>query len=73
VPRHMFFPGRVKLLQDRHRKGKHCIPKCSAWPGRSACRGETVSAKTLLEARLLAEMGGSDNAFTISRLHYLVL
>jgi hypothetical protein len=22
----MFFPGRVKLLQDKHRKGKHCIP-----------------------------------------------
>ena len=35
--------------------------------------GETASAKTLLEDRLLAKMGGSDNAFNISRLHYLIL
>ena len=46
------------MLQDRHRKGKHCISSSllNAQLGseEALAHGETASAKTLLEDRLLA-------------------
>ena len=63
------------MLQDRHRKGKHCISSLlNAQLGseEALAHGETASAKMLLEDHLLAEMGSSDNAFNILRLYHLI-